>query len=1272
MHKRFKTMPTNTHFKTSCLCLALVTLLLCSCEYSEDFDALSSFPANPERLAIEDLELRPVAGYTASDLVKSTDAEILADGNEVQPGVMAYPYDFSIGGSNGFDQLTRIDTGFENFDDGKVPADKAALLWSPFTSAGIAVGDIDNDLLPEIFVASRKNGGRLYKNLGKMGFRDITEDAGILIDSMWASSATFVDINNDGWLDLYLCGYGSKNLLYINRNGKFDEQSASFGLDLEQASTSACFSDYDRDGDLDLYLVTARLVPRTIMTDVPNELGFDDVPRVKEEFLERFHMLQVNDESYEVVQSGQFDRLYRNDRGLFEDVTEKSGIGLHPYRGRSAIWSDFNQDNWPDLYVANHFEDPDQLFINLGNDFDGELRFREASQDAFVQTPMFSGGVDSADLNNDGFQDLFVGGSLPSDRGARATATGHLFEPRIGAKLLRYGHPLQVDANSVLLNTRDNRFVDVGHSSGMGSSGWTWAVRLEDFDNDGLVDVLLACGEVREFNDYDLNRELGTSDERRRRSFWFNQQSSGLTNRVFKNMGQLQFQEMTQQWGLDGDLAVSQAMATGDFDNDGDVDFIVGGFGEKTRIYRNNMERRNSIRIALVGVNSSRSGIGATVRVKPSGDSPIQTQIVNPVRGFHGTSENVCHFGLGDATKVDFVEVEWPDGATQKIADLSSDFLYRIIEPATTIETILTGRAKHEPTLFRRAAKQLQFGEEELDFDQSAEQTLLPFFQSNLGPSLAWGDIDGDGDQDLFVGGWTYSPGRIFLRDGDSLEVVKCKALEADGDSEDLGAVFFDADNDSDIDLFVVSGGVEFGEGAIRYEDRLYLNDGKGNFEKAVGRLPNSASSGCCVAAADFDRDGRVDLFVGGRVTPGNYPDGSKSQLLRNTEQGFIDVTDAYSPGLASTGMVTACIWADVDEDDWPDLVLAHEWGSVMCFRNSRGKRFADATNATGLANVSGLFNSICSGDVDNDGDLDFFVGNLGTNSVYQASAESPLRLYRILVNGANKLIEAVEDGGQWFPVRTFKLLADSVPSIRTSFESANQFAQTPLAKLFTKVELENATVKSVNELRSGFFIRGNDAIPDYTFVPLTPLAQMSPVFGCQLVDVNGDGNLDLYLLQNESNLLRYSNAMISGRSLLLLGNGQGGFEPKMPIESGVDVTGDGAALTVCDLNDDGRPDFVAATNDKGARSFVNAGAYKPLMIDLGKFGKSPIGAKVKISFTDGRKQIHHQFATGGYLSQSPPVIYSGQSDVEQIEIRWPDGSVESFDAADFVQQPGN
>ena len=1261
-------MPNRPSLKTSCLCIALATLLLCSCEYSEDFDALSSFPANPGRLPIEELELKPVEGFDASDLFESSDPEIQADGNEIQPGVVAYPYEFSIGGSNRFDPLTRIDTGFDSADDGKISADNAALLWSPFTSAGIAIGDIDNDLLPEIFIANRKHGGRLYKNLGNMGFRDVTAESGILIDSMWASAATFVDINSDGWLDLYLCGYNSKNLLYINRNGKFEEQSASFGLDLQKASTSACFSDYDRDGDLDLYLVTARPVPNTIMTDVPNELGFNDVPRVKEEFLERFHMLQVNDESYEVVQSGQFDRLYRNDDGLFQDVTEKSGIGLHPYRGRSAIWSDFNQDNWPDLYVANHFEDPDQLFINLGKDADGEVKLREASAEALTQTTMFAGGVDSADLNNDGFQDLFVAGTLPSDRKSRATATGHLFEPSIAAKLLRYGHPVQVDSNSVLINTRDNRFVDVAHSSGLGSSGRTWGVRLEDFDNDGLVDVLLACGAVREFNDYDLNQDLGTTDEQSRRRFWFDQPSAGLSNRVFKNMGQLQFQEMTQQWGLDRDSYVSQAMATGDFDNDGDVDFIVGGFGENTRIYRNNMKRRNSIRVQLVGVNSSRTAIGATVRVKPSGDAAVQTQIVNPVRGFHGNSENVCHFGLGDATKAEFVEIEWPSGAIQKISDLGSDFLYRISEPET--ESISTSNTEpaSQAALFRRADGQLRVGDVEIDFDQTTEQNLIPFFQSNLGPSLAWGDVDGDGDRDLFVGGSSYIPGKIFIRNGETLEPLKCEALDADVDSEDLGAVFFDADNDSDNDLYVVSGGVEFGEDSLRYEDRLYLNDGKGNFEKAADLLPQTATSGCCVAAADFDKDGRIDLFVGGRVEPGNYPDSVKSQLLKNTEDGFIDVTDAYSPSLASTGMVTACIWADVDEDDWPDLVLTHEWGSVMCFRNSRGKRFADATKATGLSEVTGLFNSICSGDVDNDGDLDFFVGNFGTNSAFQASAESPLRLYRIFINGANKLIEAVKEGEEWFPARTLRLLTNSIPGIGARFGSANQFAETPLSRLFTASDLQDATVKSVNELRSGFLIRGNDAKPVYTFVPLKPLAQISPVFGCQLVDVNGDGNLDLYLLQNESDLSYYSNAMINGRSQLLMGDGQGDFEPKMPIESGVDVTGDGAALTVCDLNDDGRPDFLAATNDKGLHSFVNAGEYKPLVINLDKFEKSPVGAKVTIIFNDGRKQVHHQFATSGYLSQSPPVIYSGQSGVESIQIRWPDGSVKSFGAADFIE----
>ena len=1263
-------MSSRLSFKRFSVASACLVLLFCSCEYQDDFDALSAFPANSQNLTLDEIEFTAVEGFDANDLVSKGEAKVSAVGKEIEPGLEAYPLGFSVGNANQFVKLNEISTSFALFNSQKLEEDESAFLWSPFTATGIAVGDIDNDLLPEIFVTHREKGGKLFKNMGGMTFKDVTEDWGISVDAVWGTSPVFVDINQDGWLDLYLCCYNSPNLLFVNNGGKFREEAQRFGLNMINASVGASFADYDRDGDLDLYLVTARLVRDSVLTDVPTEVGTDDVPRVKEELRERYHMIRLKDGNYQAIQSGQYDRLFRNVDGVFEDVTEKSGIGLHPYRGVSAVWSDVNNDGWPDLYVSNNFEDPDQLFLNLKASSRGRVTFEEVSAEAFSQTSLFSKGVDIADLNQDEYADIFVTGTLPDKRLIRANSDGHLFHPNFGEKILGSGEPRQVESNSLQINTHDERFAEIANACGLAATDWSWSTRMEDFDNDGLVDVMLVCGKVRDFLNNDLNQELGAGSEQRRRKFWVTQERMGIKNRIFKNLGQLTFREVTDEWGFGSDETVSQTVATGDLDNDGDLDLVIGGFGEQTQIFRNDLRRRNSIQFALVGVNSPRTGIGSLVKLQVQDDGPIQTRFVNPVRGFFSTNENIVHFGLGDSTRIASLEIHWTDGAVQRFKDLEANFLYRITEPSTLAQEIaLRKDVDRGAPLFEHRWTELQSQGTELEYNQFADQKFLPFCQTNLGPCLAWGDVDGDGDRDLFRGGTSFVPGVIYLRDGVELVESDTKTFDDDAESEDLGAAFFDADNDGDLDLYVVSGGVEFPEGALQYNDRLYLNDGAGNFKRSKNLLPDSFASGSCVAPADFDGDGRVDLFVGGRIKPGDYPNSSASRLLKNTEQGFVDVASEYSSTLANTGMVTGGCWADLNNDRLPDLILTNEWGPIRCFVNVEGKRFADESSKFGLANRNGWFSSICTGDIDNDGDTDLFVGNLGTNSRYQATQDRPIRLFSAYINGAQRLFEAETENGLWYPSRSLELVKRFIPDVAAPYRTFAGFAQEPMTQVLNESIAGKITSHSINELRSGFLVNRGGETVGFDFVPLPVFGQASPVFGCQLVDVNGDGNLDLYLLQNETDLFEHTHPMNNGRSILLTGDGQGGFTSRLKVDSGLEVVGDGAALTCVDLNQDQRVDFFAATNDRGTSVFLNRGQHKPFALDIERLKKSYIGAKVRLKFYDGSKQLHEVFATSGYLSQSAPVIYSNAERISEIEISWPDGTSESGTVEEFQRR---
>ena len=1133
--------------------LAIVCCLGCSPQPDTNITAVKDSDSRPSDSQLAPLEL-PQRELHASQYGPSADA-----GN----------------GRSSFIELSPEDTGVELLHVWDPPQEHRNLV-NPIFGAGVAIGDYDNDGLQDIYVARSTDAGRLFRNLGGMKFEDVTEQVGIDPKGMWASATTFVDINDDGRLDLYICGFDCPNRLYINQGDKFVERAAAYGLDYKGSSVEMAFADYDCDGDLDAYLVTNHMKPRdpTVPLKVIRRRG--EAPQVNTEYQENFYFIKYR-EGYRRVRGGQYDYLFRNDDGKFVEVTEEVGIAKKPYLGLSANWWDYNEDGWPDLYVANDFMGPDLLYRNEGPDADGDITFTDVTSEALPHTPWFSMGSDFGDINNDGRIDYFASDMAGTNHYRDKLSMGNMSGPDSNAWFLNTPDPPQYMRNALYLNTGAERFMEVAYLTSLAKTDWTWTVRLADFDNDGWQDVFFTNGMTRDLLNGDLLAELkqlqdehaSSGDTTKTRfeiaqDFWERQSPFKLENLAFRNTGELKFKNVSKKWGLDH-LGVSTGAAVGDLDNDGDLDLVVNGFEEPVRLYRNDVATQNSLRIRLIGDSSNRFGIGTTVRLFRS-DGQQQVRHVSASRGFMSTSESIVHFGIGQSSQVEKLVIEWPSGIVQRFDNLAANQLYDVRETGAPESKI---GMPAEP-MFVSSNLLREFSHQELDFDDFQYQPLLPNRYSQLGPGMAVGDVDGDGDEDLFIGGAAFTSGKLLLNDNNQFTLSDQSSMADDSEFEDMGSLFFDADLDGDLDLYVVSGGVEFEAGNPRYQDRLYLNDGRGEFTRS-SVLPEIHHSGSCVAASDFDQDGDIDLFVGGRIVPRHWPQAATSVLLRNQGGRFEIVTSEVAPDVESAGMVTSAIWSDVNNDGWSDLLVTYEFGPVRYFENRQGK-LTEQTSVAGLGDDVGWFNSICSGDVDNDGDIDYFVGNFGLNTKYKVDKEHSALLYYgdFEGNGRKRIVEAKFEGETCLPRRGLSCSSHAMPMVKEKTPTFHEFAVSDLIEIYTDEKIETASKYEANNLESLVLI--NHSSPTETRFELKPLpriAQASPAFGCCFNDVDGDGNLDLLLAQNFYGPQRETGYMDGGVGLLLRGDGQGRFQPIDAEDSGIVISRDATSLVAMDI--DGR-----------------------------------------------------------------------------------------------------
>ncbi len=1088
---------------------------------------------------------------------------------------------------------------------------------------GIAIGDYDGDGRPDIFVVAKTGPSHLFRNLGNFKFEDVTERAGVA-DSLhaWKQGAAFADVNNDGRLDLYVCRSGAPNLLYINQgDGTFKEMAHAYGLDVKDGSVMAAFCDYDRDGWLDVYIVTN-------IFDTTNH------------------------------PDGQSGYLFHNNRdGTFTNVTKAAGIKGET-RGHSATWWDYDEDGWPDLYVANDFKLPDNLYHN---NRDGT--YTDVLSSIVPHTPYSSMGADLGDVNNDGHCDLLVADM--------AATTRHKDHRGMARERIRTSdeqetkEAAQYPRNALFVNTGAGLMLEAAFLSGLDATDWTWTVRLEDLDNDGRLDAYFTNGMVRELHSVDIFKHalMATESlaERNRMT-----KASPLFNErhlAFRNLGDLRFEEVGAQWGLDH-VGIGFGAAFGDLDGDGDLDLVFASMDGNVTLCRNDANAGHALIVDLRGTRSNRFGVGATVRLETAAGAQVRTLTL--ARGYLSTSEPILHFGLGAITTVNRLTVEWPSGAVQIFTDLAADRRYTITEP--TGDPVPAARPPLPVPQFSEVSETLHLNatNHERPLYKLGAQPLLPFRFNRPGPAATFADFDGDGQDDLALGGIAGEPGHLsgnlgggeFLTYGDNLFSETMEV--ADGP-----IVALDVDGDGDLDLLVTKAGVAAPAGAPIYQPRLLLNDGQGRFAPAPAEfLPALPLSVGAVAAADFEHTGRLGVFLGGRVVPGQYPQPPRSALLAWREGRFVDVTAVLAPALAARGMVTAAIWTDVDGDGWPDLLVAYDWGPIACYRNIGGKKFEDVSEKLGFAAAgTGWWHSLAAADFNGDGRPDYAVGNVGLNTLYHASPTAPAVLYSgVVLDGSTpQLVEAKAEGERWYPLRARETLLQVFPSLARRFPTADSYARATLEEVFPAGTLAAATKFTATEFRSGVFLSQPDGT--YRFTPLPRLAQIAPIYGLAAGDFDGDGRADLVVVGNSYAPIPETTRFDGGVGWLLRGDGHGGFTPAPVSESGLIIRHDAKALAVVDFDQDGWPDIFVTRNNDSALAFRNRGIATRHSFGVALRGAPgnpvAVGARLTLTLADGSSQTAEVAAGSGYFSQSSATVFFGYPDSVlpvRLKVRWPDG----------------
>jgi hypothetical protein len=1036
-----------------------------------------------------------------------------------------------------------------------------------YNGSGVAIGDLNNDGLQDIFFAGNDAPNKLYINEGGFKFKDISSSANIESNT-WATGVTLVDINSDGFLDIYVCSSGPNsidgslaNKLYIN-NGDltFSEQSASYGIADASYSSQAVFFDIDADNDLDLFVLN-----HSVYNFGAGSFKWEKAMR------------EQSPEEYKRSCS----TLFRNNGDqTFTDISKEAGVHL-PGFGLGVAVSDFNGDGKQDIYIANDYFMPDFLFHNKG---DGT--FVEQIKGNFSHSSFYSMGCDAADFNNDGLVDLVVADMTPADHFRSKTLM-----PSMDVNFFNYlkeerNYIPQYMANNLSLNRGAGIYSDIASMSGVANTDWSWATLFCDLDNDSNKDLLITNGFKRDTRNQDWSNTLKQrlKDEGRKPEVYFDQllkaSSIPVTNFIFKNDGNLQFRDVSKDWGFT-DPSFSNGAAYGDLDNDGDLDVVVNNLEKEAFVYENTASEKlnnNYLQVVLKDGNNAAKVLNS--KLKLYNKEQVQLVEYNFVRGYLSNMQEIAHFGLGTSTAIDSLEITWPDGmvTTLKNPKINTKLSIKRNEQKAIAQRGITSTSLFKPVA--GSFSKLDFEHKENKFNDFETEILLPHKQSTLGPALAVGDVNGDGQEDFYIGGGKNQAGRLYLQNEGAFTAIM-SPFNKDAKYEDLGAHFFDMDGDGDLDLYVASGGGgDIAADITLTQDRLYENMGDGAFKKTWLMLPEIKSSTMAIASWDWDGDGDEDLLIAGRNSPGKYPVAPRSYLLENKNGVFVDVTKKLAPNLENVGMVTSVALSDINSDGKKDILIAGEWMGITCYQ-ATSTGFVDASSSLGLDNTVGWWYSISTADFDNDGDDDVIVGNIGKNNKFHPSKNNPLHIFSndFDDNGTLDIVLSKNYKGKLAPVRGKECSTQQMPFLENKFPMYSDFAASTLEQIYGVENLQSALHYSATTFKSVYL--ENMGAAGFKMHELPMEAQMGPVNGIVVLDFDKDGYLDIIIGGNTSNTEAETIAYDASKGLLLKGSGNGTFKPIVNIEeSGVFLNFDCKNLALIWLTSQKVPSVLVANND--------------------------------------------------------------------------------------------